>query len=82
MKSQATKLNHQEQAYWDHWTSKGYRFKPGEKPPMSTVTPPGLATRRPILDALIGFLIISKVLALLGFWMYKAADLARVAGHG
>lgn len=82
MKSQATRLNPQEQAYWDHWSGKGYKFQPGEKPPLSTVTPPGLATKRPILDAVLGLLLIAKVFALLGFWIYTAADMARVAGHG
>lgn len=82
MKSQATRLTPAEMENWDHWSALGYRFKPGEKPPMSKVTPPSVATKRPIVDAALGLLIIIKALALIGFWMYTAADMARAVGHG
>lgn len=75
MKQQATKMTPQEQAYYDYWISKGYKFKPGEKPPMSTQTPPGIATKHPVADAFAGLFIVLFVAFLAGLWVYYGAGL-------
>lgn len=73
---QATRCTQQELAYLAHWQSKGYHFKPGEQIPLSTVTPPSFATRHPLLDALIGGLVLLAGLgSLVAIWMAKAAGL-------
>ncbi len=75
MNIQATRYTPQQLAYLEHWEAKGYTFAPGELPPMSTLTPPSLATRSPKLDALTGALIIISVIAIAGTWLGKAAGL-------
>lgn len=73
---QATRCTQEELAYLAHWESKGYRFERGEKPPMNTVTPPSLATRHPVLDALLGGLVLLAGFgSLVAFWLAKAAGL-------
>lgn len=76
MRNQATRCTQEELAYLAHWQSKGYRFKPCEKPPMNTVTPPSLATRHPVIDALLGGLILLAGFgSLVAYWLAKAAGL-------
>lgn len=76
MRKQATRCTQQELAYLAHWQSKGYRFKRGEPIPTSTMTPPSLATRRPILDAVLGGLVLLAGFgAMAGIWLAKAAGL-------
>lgn len=75
MKTQATKLSRSEQRSWDHWTSKGYRFKAGEKPPKSLHTPPGFVTRHPVIDALCGLFIIVFILYMCYRWVMAGAGL-------
>lgn len=75
MKTQATKLSRLEQRSWDYWTSKGYQFKPGEKPPASIHTPPGLVTKHPVIDAFCGAFILVFVIFLLYLWLWTGAGL-------
>lgn len=58
MKTCATKYTKKQMAYLEYWEARGYKFKPGEMPPMSTVTRPSLATRNPKLDAILGCLLL------------------------
>lgn len=76
MKTQATKLSRSEQRSWDHWTSKGYRFKAGEKPPKSLHTPPGLAERHPVIDAIAGVFSIFFIVGLAIYYVYVASGLS------
>ncbi|AFV50656.1 hypothetical protein G169_gp43 [Pseudomonas phage AF] len=73
MKSQATRYTRKELAYLAYWEARGYRFKRGQKPPLSTDTPPGFAVSNPILDALCGLFIIVFVTGLCFTWVYYAA---------
>jgi hypothetical protein len=75
MKSQATRLTEEQRAMFDYWTCKGHKFKAGEKPPASTHTPPSLATRCPVADALVGLFVIVFCMFLLGMWVYYGAGL-------
>lgn len=75
MKSQATRCTQEELAYLAYWQSKGFTFKRGEPIPLNTVTPPSLATRRPVLDAILALSSILTVLALAAGWLAKAAGL-------
>jgi hypothetical protein len=75
MKSQATRCTQQELAFLAYWQSKGYTFKRGDPVPLNTVTPPSLATRRPVLDVVLALAGIVTVLALAGTWLAKAAGL-------
>lgn len=75
MKSQATRLTKQEAFFWDHWTSKGHQFQPGEKPPLTLKVAPTRAIKHPIRDALLGLGIIVGVLALAGLWIAHGANL-------
>lgn len=58
MRDQARRCTPQELAYLAYWRSRGYRIAVDEPIPLSTVTPPSLATRRPVLDALLGVLTL------------------------
>lgn len=76
MKPQATPYTQKERAYLAYWESRGYTFKRGEKPPTSTLTPPSPATRRPILDALIGGAVLALgVGGMLALWIEAGAQL-------
>lgn len=75
MRNQATRCTQAELAYLAFWQSKGYTIKPGEPVPLNTLTPPSLATRRPVLDAAIAGAIILAALGMVGFWIGKAAGL-------
>lgn len=76
MKPQATRCTQKELAYFAHWEARGYTFGPGEKPPTSTLTPPSLATRRPILDAVLGAaVLVIGVGGMLALWIEAGAGL-------
>lgn len=75
MREQATRCTQAELAYLAFWESKGYTIKPGEPVPLNTLTPPSLATRRPVLDAAIAGAIILAAMGMIGFWIGKAAGL-------
>ncbi len=75
MRDQATRCTRQELAYLTHWRSKGFMIGIDEPIPLNTVTPPSLATRRPVLDAVIGGLIIVAVLVGFFYWLAKAAKI-------
>jgi hypothetical protein len=76
MKSQATKYTPRQMAYLEYWEARGYRFSPGEMPPESTVTPPSLATRRPILDAVLGSLTLAAIMgAMVLVWIKAGAGI-------
>jgi hypothetical protein len=75
MRKQATRCTQQELACLAHWQSKGYRFKPGEPIPTSTMTPPSFATRHPVLDALLGGMLL-----LIGFGSMAAIWFAKASG--
>jgi hypothetical protein len=75
MKSQATRLTTKEAAYWDFWTGKGYVFKPGEKPPLTTLVAPARPVKRPVLNVVLAVLVISVALSLFGYWFATAAKL-------
>lgn len=74
MKPQATRCTQKELAYFAHWEARGYTFAPGEKPPCSTLTPPSLATRRPILDAALGAaVLVFGIGGMLALWIEAGA---------
>jgi len=75
MKAQAKRCTARELAYLLYWRRHGFKLSIDDKIPLSTVTPPSLATRRPVLDAVIGGLIIVGVLTLFGLWIARAAKL-------
>ena len=76
MKPQATRCTQKELAYLVYWQQRGYTFGPGEKPPTSTLTPPSMATRRPILDAVLGAAVLALgVGGMLTLWIEAGAGL-------
>ena len=75
MKAQAKRCTTRELAYLSYWRRHGFNLSIDDKIPLSTVTPPSLAIRRPVLDAVIGGLIIVGVLTLFGLWIARAAKL-------
>lgn len=75
MKTQAKRCTRKELAYLSHWRRKGFMLTINDQIPLSTLTPPSLATRRPVLDAMLGGVIIVGVLAAFGFWLAKAAKI-------
>lgn len=75
MKTQATRLTRKEARYWDHWTAKGHRFQPGEKPPLTTLIAPTQTIKHPIRDALLGLVIIVGTLGMVALWVARAAKL-------
>lgn len=78
MREQATRCTRADLAYLAYWQSKGYTIKPGEPVPLNTLTPPSLATRRPVLDAAIGGVIILAALGMVGLWIAKAAGIVGI----
>lgn len=75
MKAQAKRCTRKELAYLSHWRRNGYMLGINDPIPLTTVTPPSFATRRPILDALLGGVLVIVVLAMAGAWLGKAAKL-------
>lgn len=75
MKTQATRLTRREQSYWDFWTAQGYRFEPGEKPPLTTLVAPRRMRPRQTGEILLGLAIIVGALSLGGYWFARAAKL-------
>lgn len=76
MKTQATRVTQQQLAYLSYWQKLGYVFKCGDKIPESTLTPPGFAARRPLLDAAIGSLILAAFVgSMLGLWIKVGAGI-------
>lgn len=75
MKSQATRLTRKEAAYWDFWTAQGYRFQPGEKPPLTTLVAPRRPSKRKAAELVLGLAIIAGALSLGGYWLAHAAKL-------
>jgi hypothetical protein len=75
MRTQAKRCTRKELAYLSHWRRNGHLLGVNDPIPLSTLTPPSLATRRPILDALLGGLISVGVITLAGAWLGKAAGL-------
>lgn len=74
-KPQAVRCTRKELAYLSHWRRLGFKIEAGEPIPLSTVTPPSLATRRPVIDALIGAGTVLLVMAMVGYWIASAAKL-------
>ena len=75
MKAQAKRCTPKELTYLSHWRRLGFKLSIDDQIPLSTVTPPSLATRRPVVDALIGCGIIVGVIELVGIWIAKAAKI-------
>lgn len=75
MKAQAKRCTRKELAYLSHWRGKGFMIGINDPIPLNTVTPPSFATRRPIVDALVGGVLVICVLALAAAWLGKAARL-------
>lgn len=75
MKSQATRLTRLEAAYWDFWTANGYRFEPGEKPPLTTRVAPRRPRKNKLAIFVLALLIIAFTLSLGGYWLASAAKL-------
>lgn len=73
---QATRYTPQELAMLNYWEGRGYRFSPGERPPLSTVTPPRPSGLPPLADFLLGSSLIIITLLMLGAWMYTGAHWA------
>lgn len=75
MKTQAKRCTAKELAYLAYWRKNGYMLSIDEPIPLSTLTKPSLSTRRPILEAVVGGLVIIAVFALAAAWLGKAAGL-------
>lgn len=75
MRTQAKRCTQKELAYLSHWRRNGYMLTVDEPIPLSTLTPPSFATRRPILDALVGGTLTIAVIALAASWLGKAAGI-------
>lgn len=75
MKAQAKRCTRKELAYLSHWRDKGFMIRINDPIPLNTVTPPSFATRRPIVDALVGGVLVIAVLTLAAAWLGKAARL-------
>lgn len=75
MKPQAKRCTRKELAYLSHWRRNGYMLTVDEQIPLSTLTPPSLATRKPIVDALAGGGVVVVCLVLAGAWLGKAAGI-------
>lgn len=74
-KPQAVRCTRKERAYLSYWRSRGFKIGVNERIPLSTLTPPSLATRRPVLDALIGAGTVLITLAMIGYWIASAAKI-------
>lgn len=73
MKAHAKRCTARELAYLSYWRRHGFNLAIDDKIPLSTVTPPSLATRRPVLDALIaGALFLSCITAVCTIVAYAA----------
>lgn len=75
MKTQAKRCTRKELAYLAYWRQQGYMLSIDEPIPLSTLTKPSFSTRRPILEAVLGGLIIVGACALMAAWLGKAARL-------
>lgn len=75
MKTQAKRCTRKELAYLTYWRQNGYTLSIDEPIPLSTLTKPSFSTRRPILEAVLGGLIIVGACALAAAWLGKAARL-------
>ncbi len=75
MRAQAKRCTQKELAYLSYWRRQGFNLAIDDPIPLNTFTPPSLATRRPIVDALVGGLLVIAVLALAGAWLGKAAGI-------
>lgn len=75
MRTQAKRCTRKELSYLSHWRRNGFMLTIDEPIPLSTCTPPSMATRRPIVDALVGGLVVVSVVALAGAWLGKAAGI-------
>lgn len=75
MKTQAKRCTRKELAYLSYWRKNGYTLSIDEPIPLSTLTKPSFSTRRPILEAVLGGLMIIAVFILAAAWLGKAARL-------
>lgn len=75
MRTQAKRCTRKELAYLSHWRRNGYMLTIDDNIPLSTLTRPTLATRKPIIDAVVGGLVIVSSLTLAGAWLGKAAGI-------
>lgn len=75
MRIQAKYCTHKELAYLSHWRRNGYLITIDEPIPLSTLHAPSLATRKPVVDALVGGLVVVSTLLLAGAWLGKAAGI-------
>lgn len=74
-KPQAVRCTRKELAYLSFWRGRGFKIEAGEPIPLNTITPPSLATRRPVLDALIGAGTVLITLAMVAYWIASAAKI-------
>lgn len=74
-KPQAVRCTRKELAFLRYWRGRGFKIGVNERIPLSTITPPSLATRRPVLDALIGIGTVLLVMAMVGYWIASAAKI-------
>lgn len=75
MRIQAKRCTRKELAYLSHWRRNGYMLAIDDQIPLSTLRAPCAKPRRPILEAVLGGLIIVGALCLFGAWFGKAARL-------
>lgn len=75
MRVQAKKCTRKELAYLSHWRRNGYMLSIDDVIPLSTLTRPSLATRKPIVDALAGGGVVVVCLVMAGAWLGKAAGI-------
>lgn len=75
MRTQATKCSPKELAMLAYWQQRGFDMRNNRPVPLSTETPPSLATDHPVLDAMLGLGIIVMVFSGVAFWVATAAKL-------
>lgn len=75
MKIQAKYCTLQEIRALTYWRKHGYMIGIDENIPLSMFTPPSLATRKPITEALVGGLLVVATILLAGAWLGKAAGI-------
>lgn len=77
MRAQAKYCTKREIRWLNHWRHEGYTLTIDEPIPMCEFTPPSLATRRPVLDALVGAAITVAAILMGGMWLASGAGLMR-----
>jgi len=72
---QAKRCTQKELAYLSYWRRNGYVLGIDDPIPLSTITKPSIATRRPVIYVLACILVIAVALSFGFAWLGKAAGI-------